>query len=597
MPDPGLGDTAIDDSCAHNTNGNIVCDPLTLHCRAPIDGEACQPGTTTTGSSGLCANNYTCVANLNGTAGANGLCARLCTTSSDCLDPSTSCVSAAATLLNAGGTASACVPTTCSNYGQACNAWGTNDGVCEQRVDGTGTAHGLCVHQGTAASGDPCEGNASLGSVCGSGLVCAQTGSADQRTVCQTACLTVANNPQSTCGAGQRCVPLDIPNGASVSGSQGVCLADALDSSGNVLLTGYVGDGGYPAPHLPFTTIPDNSGPTLANPAMVTITFADYTDPTAANRSDLESWANWVVTSPWMAAVGADYNIGFGTNTNVELPTNSPATALDANVRALVKGLILDGGAPAPTANSVYFVYYPSTTQIGNQNEGQACIDYLGYHDEFSMTINGTRTNIPYALIPDCGAEPAISPSQNTEDTAAHELLEAATDPLPNTNPAWVIEDYNNPWSGIGGEVGDLCLFQSYRYDPYELQSIWSNSAALAGGDPCQPTPNEPWFGVSTNSNTGLSVTAGQTVIFTVTGWSTAPTAPFNVAVYNFGSTIDVQPTLSVSELSNGRTGTLTLHIPSTAASQDYAQLFIYAYQTGQTFNYDSEWPVYVYLP
>jgi len=86
--------------------------------------------------------------------------------------------------------------------------------------------------------------------------------------------------------------------------------------------------------------------------------------------------------------------------------------------------------------------------------------------------------------------------------TVSHELQEAATDPFPNSNPAYVQTDNNDlVWTfATGGEIADMCEFNSdSNYIPsgatYMVQRSWSNAAALAGTNPCLPVPpTGPFF-------------------------------------------------------------------------------------------------------
>ena len=62
------------------------------------------------------------------------------------------------------------------------------------------------------------------------------------------------------------------------------------------------------APHTAYPQLPNHGGPTLPHPQLVTITFAND-----ARASTLESFAQWIVGSRWLAAVGSEYgDAGFG---------------------------------------------------------------------------------------------------------------------------------------------------------------------------------------------------------------------------------------------------------------------------------------------
>ena len=138
---------------------------------------------------------------------------------------------------------------------------------------------------------------------------------------------------------------------------------------------------------------------------------------------------------------------------------------------------------------------------------------------------------------------------------ASHELAEAATDPYPSTNPAWVeVDEAHFYWDRAlgGGEVGDMCAqfdgsFVKFPELPYLVQRIWSNKAALAGQEPCPPPPpNENYFtappvlndsislmvGGQAINETGVKIEVGMTRGVDLDLWSDASTdGPFMVHV------------------------------------------------------------------
>jgi hypothetical protein len=86
---------------------------------------------------------------------------------------------------------------------------------------------------------------------------------------------------------------------------------------------------------------------------------------------------------------------------------------------------------------------------------------------------------------------------------ASHEYLESATDPEVQTHPAYAQLDTKDifwEFALEGAEIADLCgMLPQAFYKPagfaYTVQRAWSNSAALASHDPCQPElPGEVYF-------------------------------------------------------------------------------------------------------
>ncbi len=95
-----------------------------------------------------------------------------------------------------------------------------------------------------------------------------------------------------------------------------------------------------------------------------------------------------------------------------------------------------------------------------------------------------------------------LTPLQNVTTTISHELAESATDPFPNTSPAFAAtDDADFVWTfETGGEIADMCEYNTdSNYTPpgstYMVQRSWSNAAATAGTNPCVPVPMPtPYF-------------------------------------------------------------------------------------------------------
>jgi hypothetical protein len=116
-----------------------------------------------------------------------------------------------------------------------------------------------------------------------------------------------------------------------------------------------------------------------------------------------------------------------------------------------------------------------------------------------------------YAVIlPGCSSDPT-SILANYAFVAAHELIESATDPAP-------LSGYD---FGFGeGEVADLCDGLSMQGN-YGVPTVWSNSAAAKGGDPCVPASGLPFIDVDPSPATiSISAKSGTTTVVTLTGWS-----------------------------------------------------------------------------
>jgi hypothetical protein len=384
------------------------------------------------------------------------------------------------------------------------------------------------------------------------------------------------------------------------------------------------------APHMSLT-IPNNGGPVLANPTLVTITFAG--DP---ERSFAEGLGAYLVTSPWLSAVGPEYGVGLGTQVTVELAQTAPGIIDDSTIQSLIASLIIDGAAPSPSGGSVipiipgsplegpdggfnldaglsdaaasdassleaggegdaastavllpavYMIYIPSTTTETVDGSVLCQVSGGGYHNQAQGSFNGVT--FAYAVVSQCMGDP----QSDLVQSVSHEFIEASTDPS-GTAPAWSITDQENIWNTFGGEVGDLCSFLSPQWTEggyVGLQRVYSNTSASSGGDPCLPAPSPAFYATDIEPQTWVTVAAGGTTTFSVLGWSTAPVGVWGLSASPYISNPpSFSPTalLSTSVLDNGQTATLTVKIPATAASQSAALLAVGSALSSESYQY-----------
>jgi hypothetical protein len=149
---------------------------------------------------------------------------------------------------------------------------------------------------------------------------------------------------------------------------------------------------------------------------------------------------------------------------------------------------VADAGLPTPSGNSIYGLFYPAGTQV--------TLD--GGNNTYHLSTTVGSTTIVYAVIPYSSVDAGAATSTVTA-AASHEIAEAATDPFPLTMPAFGYVDLlylawtrRAPASAIQTELADMCEgFSDADYQPsdfpFPLQHIFSNSAAAAGHNPCQP--------------------------------------------------------------------------------------------------------------
>jgi hypothetical protein len=139
--------------------------------------------------------------------------------------------------------------------------------------------------------------------------------------------------------------------------------------------------------------------------------------------------------------------------------------------------------------------------------------------------------------------------------------------------------DTSQPWADIGGEVGDLCTFvfpQASEGQYTALQRVYSNAAAAAGGDPCQPSPGTA-FGADVEPQAFVSVKPGASTTFQVTGWSTAPMAPWAISAYPYVLQGSAQPAVVIGSntLQNGQTTTLGVTMPAGTPSGSIVEFYV----------------------
>jgi hypothetical protein len=124
----------------------------------------------------------------------------------------------------------------------------------------------------------------------------------------------------------------------------------------------------------------------------------------------------------------------------------------------------------------------------------------MGYHSEYAFS---PTVNVSYTVVGRCPPPvKGVSALDEVTAEASHEIIESATDPFPESAPAWALVDADHrAWAlvGGGGEIGDLCAgFPDAFYRPAGIdnlvQRVWSNAAASASHDPCEPDGISPYF-------------------------------------------------------------------------------------------------------
>lgn len=369
----------------------------------------------------------------------------------------------------------------------------------------------------------------------------------------------------------------------------------------------------YPATHPPMPTVATGGGPTVKNPVFIPITF-----PGDPNQSDIVTFTSTIGASTFWSTIVTQYGVGPATSgTPVILdPADQPAgigstiddmTGIQPWLQTQVESGALVG---TNTADTIYAIYFPAGTTI--TLEGSAsCSTFGGYHNNFATTDTGV--NITYAVIPRCASFSTQGGTLSGLDAitgpASHEYLESVTDPQPASNAAYSSVDNDDfiwEFTLRGGEIGDMCAqFPGVFYKPagfgYTVQRSWSNSAALASHDPCQPSlPGEVYFNsiaVLPNLNLGhnigkthaVSIPTGMSQTLEVDLYSDGPTSgPWTVQALDANAGLGMPTSLSFSwDKTTGQNGDkLHLTIKTIADPSTRGDGFIILSTLGSTTNF-----------
>jgi hypothetical protein len=214
--------------------------------------------------------------------------------------------------------------------------------------------------------------------------------------------------------------------------------------------------------------------------------------------------------SDYWTATTAEYGVGALTvDHSITINQPPPSTA---TVNSVLADLTPD--VAAFDQNTVYMAVIPEQTSFVDDQLGPCCNAFDGFHEQANLG----GTTVPFAIIctcPDFGAPPPNTTQDELGITVSHELVEAATDPF-DGNGFNVVDDDHAVYGFLGGgELGDMCEFIGHvQVQPpgfaLPVQRTWSNKAAKAGQDPCQPQPdNEVFFGSLPVLNDALSLPDG----------------------------------------------------------------------------------------
>ena len=305
--------------------------------------------------------------------------------------------------------------------------------------------------------------------------------------------------------------------------------------------------------------------------------------------SPLSAFSSQLGTSRWWTTLAPIYGLTGVTHADFM----GGAITQDISQSEIQTYLASAAAAQKSTGTTLYLLYLPSGVSF---SDSVAC----SYHATY--TGAGAAGADAFAVVSRAclGGTPGETELSYLTRQASHEIFEAASNP---TDDGWTFGSTPNlpwthtVWSSLQEgdiELADLCE-GSRLYDPgvdggWEYQRIWSNPAALDGGDPCAPSVPTPYFSVTTAQD-WFAVPAGTSLEISLAGWTTGPTsdsivrpelengtAAMRGVLGEGGGTITTDAGLENQAgcyprdgMSAGRTGTLTVFAPSTAVSGDWA--------------------------
>jgi hypothetical protein len=303
------------------------------------------------------------------------------------------------------------------------------------------------------------------------------------------------------------------------------------------------------APALP--VVPNQGGPILASPEIVTVTWSG--DPIATDLEAFDAW--WAPSATWKAIM-AEWGVGAGTYVaSARLTSAAPATLSDDDLHVLLQSLFDAGTLPAPNGHRLYMIYPPAGTVVTSFG-AIGCEAFQAYHSALDVTASdaGPAAKAIYAVTPRCADTSGFSALDFVTWGSSHEAMEAASDPIA-AQPAWRI-DTQSLATPEPGENADLCAGQPVKIEGHMITRNWSNVAAKAGERPCVPAPPGPMFGLFADPGE-VTVKPGSKTTVTLRAYSAAAYPSFAVGVFAADATLTA--TLSAKKAVDGDVLTLTV--------------------------------------
>lgn len=364
-----------------------------------------------------------------------------------------------------------------------------------------------------------------------------------------------------------------------------------------------------PAPKGTFAQAVSFGGSVVKAPKIVPIVFT--ADP---DKTSITSFTAKLATSTYWGAISAEYGVGALTAKTPIVLTEAPPTNIDdSDIATWLRAKFQSDPAHfgAPDSDTLYAIFYPDGTTV-TQGGTQSCVVFGGYHFE---TTTNTGKSISYAVVPRCPGFGGLNGIDVTTFSTSHEVLEWATDPFPQSAPAYMaVDDAHAVWSRVFlGELGDLCTQMDVQLLPadigFTVQRTWSNASAKAGHHPCAPVPAAtPYFTAipakldtisvtdsfgRTIDTGGFKVAVGQSKTIDLTMYSDAAIASWTVQAVdltqlNGGSAPEFSYKFDKTKGTSGDTLQLTITGESAAQS---GQGVVLVSQSGKNTNL---WPIWI---
>lgn len=310
-------------------------------------------------------------------------------------------------------------------------------------------------------------------------------------------------------------------------------------------------------PALP--VVPNQGGPILATPEIITITWSG--DPIATQLEAFDAW--WVKSATWKTMM-AEWGVGAGKYVGaVRLPSAAPPVIDESGVAALLRTGFAAGTIPAPNGSRLYMIYPPAGT-VATLGGTEGCSGFQAYHSSVDVPAGdaGPATKAYYSMTPRCADTAGFSALDHVTWGASHEVMEAASDPQFD-HPAWRIDDQSLAAPELG-ENADLCAGHPVMVEGHLITRNWSNVAAKAGARPCVPAPAGPMFGLFAEPGE-ITITPGKTVVVKIRAYASGTFPSFSVFAYASDPALTAK--LSTKTAADGDELSLTL-----TASADFVE-------------------------